>query len=191
MSFKKNARSLASGKSMSLETWSPWFWPRAQHPRGINLNPEVSSRHTTEWTTTHPDESLIRCVDVTRPAKLIFRQQRGTRGGTLSRSPKSADPEYFNGQLSGRAVDTREYLYRPPASCALIKTLTRYILEMKLVRARFDTDRKLQYIHSDVIKELMERWNTYRQGSNKNKKTKKFSRLGREKEKQKYKIIIE
>jgi len=39
----------------------------------------------------------------------FFDSKRGTCGELLW-SSKSADPEYFNGQLSGRAVDTGEYL---------------------------------------------------------------------------------
>lgn len=78
----------------------------------------------------------------------------GRAGGVLSRSSKSADPEYFNGQLSGRAVDTGEISITAPVSCALIKMLTRYILQMKL-----DTDRKRMHrIRNGVTEGSTERW---------------------------------
>lgn len=80
MSFKKNARPLASGKSMSLATSSPRFWPRATPPR----DKFKSRSFMPTYNRTNDNASrriLIRCADVTRPAKLIFRQRRGTRGG--------------------------------------------------------------------------------------------------------------
>lgn len=93
--------------------------------------------------------------------EIDFSTAKGGHAGGLSRSSKSADPEYFNGQLSGTCSRYRGISITASVSCALIKTLTRYILQMKL-----DTDRKRMHcIRSGVTEGSTERWGLNHEGS--------------------------